>query len=138
VQSIPPDLAAVLADSPIHPELEALPLRACLPTAAALTIAALDLAALAATEPDEPDWLSTLRLPAGISGFVHRVGSGGALHLPAAFRPRALSLARGALDQRCTNRPRLTPGVVRLLSPGNAVTFADLTGAGALAVEVTA
>jgi hypothetical protein len=50
--------------------------------------------------------------------------------------PRAVTLARGTLAQRCTKRPPLTPGTVRLVPAGHALTLADLVGEGALAVEV--
>lgn len=117
---IPPDLAAVLADAPIHPALLRAPVRPTAPTAATVTGAALALAAYAAAHG---------RLPAGTEAVVHAVGGGGVLHLEPSARPRAISLAHGVLDQ-------LRPGAVRLLPPGLAVTLADLDGSGALAVEV--
>jgi hypothetical protein len=161
--TIPPDLAAVLGNAPIHPALLLTPVRRVPPTAATLSSAALALASYASYaagsladgaggtggvgalggvsgvskagdaegSPYQHEWL-----PEGVSGFVHTVGSGGVLHLGPSSRPRALSLAHGVLSQRCTSRPRLQPGAVRLLPPGHAVTLADLDGNGALAVEV--
>jgi hypothetical protein len=161
VKTIPPDLAAVLGNAPIHPALLLAPLRPVPPSAATLTSAALAMArhaSYAATsalegfaagtrsadgnaseyvsgngheDPHAYGWL-----PAGASGFFHMVGSGGVLHLEPLSRPRALSLAHGSLSQRGTSRPRLQPGAVRLLPPGHALTLADLEGNGALAVEV--
>jgi hypothetical protein len=143
VKTIPPDLAAVLADAPIHPALLRVPLRPAAPTAATLTGAALALAeyAAAGTYTDlgtslDSDVMAYGWLPTGARALVHAVGGGGVLHLEPAARPRAISLAHGVLDQRCASRPRLRPGAVRLLPPGHAVTLADLEGNGALAVEV--
>ena len=151
VKPIPPDLAAVLADAPIHPALLSAPIRPVAPTAATLTGAALALADYAAqaqrtgfnagTELDTgagfaPDAGAYGWLPAGARALIHTVGGGGVLHLEPSTRPRAVSLAHGVLDQRCASRPRLRPGTVRLLPPGHAVTLADLEGNGALAVEV--
>jgi hypothetical protein len=64
------------------------------------------------------------------------VGKGGVLHLRPSGVPRAVSLVRGTLAQRCTTRPSLRPGTVRLVPAGKALTLADLVGEGALAVEV--
>lgn len=139
VKTIPPDLAAVLADAPIHPELLRAPLRPAAPTAATLTGAALALAEYAASGTYtglDTDVRAYGWLPTGARALVHSVGGGGVLHLQPAARPRAISLAHGVLDQRCASRPKLRPGAVRLLPPGLAVTLADLEGNGALAVEV--
>ena len=139
VKTIPPDLAAVLADTPIHPALLRAPVRPAAPTAATLTGAALALAEYAAAGPYtslDTDVAAYGWLPAGAQALVHAVGGGGVLHLEPAARPRAISLAHGVLEQRCASRPRLRPGAVRLLPPGHAVTLADLEGNGALAVEV--
>jgi hypothetical protein len=138
-ETIPPDLAAVLAHAPIHPALLLAPVRPVVPTAATLTGAALALAEHAAagtytgldTDAGAYGWL-----PAGARALVHAVGGGGVLHLEPSARPRAVTLAHGVLDQRCASRPRLRPGAVRLLPPGHTVTLADLEGNGALAVEV--
>jgi hypothetical protein len=139
IAAIPPDLAAVLTDAPIHPVLLRAPLRQAAPTAARLSEAALALAEYAAREAHaglparagahDP-------LPLGAEAFLHTVGIGGVLHLAPSPRPRAVSLAHGALEQRCTRRPRLRPGTVRFLPPGHAVTLANLDGNGALAVEI--
>ncbi|HEU5331228.1 MAG TPA: hypothetical protein VFU73_00640 [Actinocrinis sp.] len=142
VKTIPPDLAAVLADAPIHPALLRAPLRPAAPTAATLTGAALALAEHAAAgtytglDTDAEAQVAYGWLPTGARALVHAVGGGGVLHLEPAARPRAISLAHGVLDQRCASRPKLRPGAVRLLPPGLAVTLADLEGNGALAVEV--
>jgi hypothetical protein len=130
---IPPDVAAVLGDAPIHPELLLrAPSRPVLPTAASLTKAALAFASLAAAELREPSDL----LPLGARGIIHSVGAGGVLHLAPSNAPRAVSLVRGTLAQRGSQRPSLQPGAVRLVPAGHALTLADLTGEGALAVEV--
>jgi hypothetical protein len=152
-QAIPPDLAAVLSGAAIHPALLTGPARPVAPTAATVTSAALALAEFvaerlagqAATETAR-GWLAEGdgELLVGAlghgafshQGIVHTVGRGGVLHLESSARLRAVSLAHGVLAQRCTSRPRLRPGAVRLLPPGHAVTLADLDGDGALAVEV--
>jgi hypothetical protein len=152
-KAIPPDLAAVLGGAAIHPALLRGPARPVTPTVATLTSAALALAEyvaerLAAQEAAgigrgwRQEGAGELISGAldhgefGHQGFVHTVGSGGVLHLELSARLRAVSLARGVLTQRCTSRPRLRPGVVRLLPPGYAATLADLDGDGALAIEV--
>lgn len=130
---IPPDVAAVLSDAPIHPELLLrAPSRPVPPTAATLTRAALAFASLAATELRE----HIDPLPLGARGIIHSVGKGGVLHLTPSSTPRAVSLVRGALAQRGSQRPSLRPGAVRLVPAGHALTLADLAGEGALAVEV--
>jgi hypothetical protein len=148
-QAIPPDLAAVLGGAAIHPALLRAPARPVMPTAAMLTSAALALAEYVA-EREVPGtgygWLAEGdgelifgglgHGELGHQGIVHTVGSGGVLHLASSARQRAVSVARGVLAQRCTSRPQLRPGAVRLLPPGHAVTLADLGGGGALAVEV--
>jgi len=130
---IPPDVAAVLADAPIHPELmQRAPSRPALPTAATLTKAALAFASFAATELRE----HADPLPLGARGIIHSVGEGGVLHLEPSNAARAISLVRGTLAQRGSQRPSLQPGAVRLVPAGHALTLVDLTGEGALAVEV--
>jgi hypothetical protein len=150
-KEIPPDLAAVLGDAPIHPELLHALRRPTPPTAATLTEAALafvtfatmDLSTVALGTVE----LGTLglgtvgldappRVPLGAKGVIHAVGKGGVLHLRPSGVPRAVSLVRGTLAQRCTTRPSLRPGTVRLVPAGKALTLADLVGEGALAVEV--
>ena len=152
-QAIPPDLAAVLGGAAIHPALLRGPARPVVPTAATLTSAVLTFAErvaerLGVQEPPEVGhgWLTEGAGglipggpgpgPVGHQVIVHTIGSGGVLHLQASDRLRAVSLARGVLAQRCTSRPALRPGAVRLIPPGRAVTLADLDGDGALAVEV--
>lgn len=138
---IPPDVAMVLGDAPIHPELlRRAPKRPAAPTAAALTEAALAFASLASAEPgghqDALAGAMSERGALGVTGIIHSVGKGGVLHLKPTGSPRAVSLVRGVLAQRCTQRPPLRPGTVRLVPAGHALTLADLTGDGALAVEV--
>lgn len=136
--SIPPDLAAVLSAAPVHPQLARTAMRSDTPTAATLTVAALNFAAFAGSDPDgPPPTVARSLLPDGARAVVHAVGGGGVLHLQAVDGFRAVSLVHGVLDQRCATRPRLTPGAVRLVPPGRTLTLADLTGSGALAVEVT-
>lgn len=132
VAQIPPDVAAVLGDARIHPELLRAPKRPAPPTAATLTRAALAFATFAATELRE----HVDRLPLGARGIIHAVGKGGVLHLKPSSTPRAVSVVRGSLAQRGSQRPSLQPGAVRLVPAGHALTLADLTGEGALAVEV--
>lgn len=132
VAQIPPDVAAVLGDARIHPELLRAPSHPAPPTAATLTRAALAFATIAAAELRE----HVDPLPLGARGIIHSVGKGGVLHLEPSSAPRAISLVRGSLAQRGSQRPSLQPGAVRLLPAGNALTLADLTGEGALAVEV--
>jgi hypothetical protein len=137
---IPPDLAAVLHDAPIHPALafyRSSPM-AAQPSAAALVQAALSIAATAAVDSFGADLMKALHLPPGTIGLIHRIGPGGVLHLGARDAPRTVSLAHGTLEQRGSAKPRLRPGAVRLMPPGHCVTLADLTGGGALAVEVAA
>ena len=130
---IPPDIAAVLGGAPIHPELLLrAPSRPAPPTAAKLTEAALAFATLVATDLHEHFEHTQF----GARGIIHSVGKGGVLHLKPASTPRAVSLVRGVLTQRCTQRPVLRPGAVRLVPAGHALTLADLAGDGALAVEV--
>jgi hypothetical protein len=130
---IPPDVAAVLSDAPIHPELlMRAPSRPVPPTAATLTRAALAFASLAAADLRE----QADPLPLGARGIIHSVGKGGVLHLTPSSTPRAVSLVRGSLAQRGSQRPSLQPGAVRLVPAGHTLTLADLAGEGALAVEV--
>jgi hypothetical protein len=141
VKEIPPDLAAVLGDAPIHPELLHAPRRPVPPTAAMLTGAALTLASCAALDlggshSGVPAARDLPGVPLGAKGFIHAVGKGGVLHLTPSNAPRAVSLVRGTLAQPGTMRPSLRPGVVRLVPAGHGVTLADLAGEGALAVEV--
>ncbi len=132
---IPPDVAAVLTDVPIHPELALrAPSRPAQPTAATLTKAALMFAALAAADLRES--IEFERDLLGVKGVIHSVDEGGVLYLKPASMPRAVSLVRGELAQGCTPRPSLRPGAVRLVPAGHALTLADLAGSGALAVEV--
>lgn len=135
IDQIPPDMAAVLLDAPIHPDLlrSRGPAGAAQPSAAALTAAALAIAASAAVPGRE-----CADLPPGAVGLVHDVGPGGVLHLAPVAAPRTVSVVRGTLDQRGGTRPRLLPGTVRLVPAGHCVTLADLAGHGALVVEVTA
>jgi hypothetical protein len=129
------------------------PARPVAPTAATLTSAVLTFAEHVAERlgvqeqpevghgwlPDAAGWLLPGGPGHGAFGhqvIVHTIGNGGVLHLQPSDRLRAVSLARGALAQRCTSRPELRPGAVRLIPPGRAVTLADLSGNGALAVEV--
>ena len=165
---IPPDIAAVLGDAPIHPELLRRAPKRPAPTAAMLTEAALAFADLAATElrgcfdaaslaahdptdGDEPSddtvdsdvlhsgvlgGIVAERRSLGAEGIIHYVGKGGVLHLKPTGSPRAISLVRGVLAQRCAQRPSLRPGAVRLVPAGHALTLADLAGDGAVAVEV--
>jgi len=135
-QAIPPDLAAVLGDAPIHPELLRAPRRPVPPTAATLTEAALALATFAALDLGAATLSKPPRVPLGAKGVIHAVGKGGVLHLKPSSVPRAVSLVRGTLAQRCTKRPSLSPGAVRLVPAGHSLTLADLAGEGALAVEV--
>jgi hypothetical protein len=135
-KEIPPDLAAVLGDAPIHPELLHAPRRPTPPTAATLTEAALAFATFAAMDLSTVDLAAPPRVPLGAKGFIHWVGRGGVLHLKPSGAPRAVSLVRGTLAQRCTARPSLRPGAVRLVPAGKALTLADLVWEGALAVEV--
>lgn len=158
---VPPDMAAVLADMPIHPQLlRNAPRPSGLPTASALIEAALrfataveiaapEIAAPEAVLPDMPSRRAVQReqqrtletrghepRAIGVRGIVHSVGIGGVLHLKPASTPRAVSLVRGELEQRCATSVPLRPGAVRLLPAGRALTLADLAGNGALAVEV--
>jgi hypothetical protein len=141
---IPPDLAAVLHDAPIHPELTGYraPGRCAQPSAAVLMGAALAIAAAAAGagagvhQTADPGALPAL--PPGAVGLVHDVGPGGVLHLSASDAPRTVSVVHGTLDQRGSTRPRLMPGAVRLVPAGHCVILADLTGQGAVVVEVAA
>ncbi|MBS2964459.1 hypothetical protein KGA66_15485 [Actinocrinis puniceicyclus] len=158
---IPPDVAAVLGNARIHPELLRRASQSpATPTAAALTQAALRFAA----------WINAASLEAVISdksrrsllerafvqradperahpanakpghfslrAIIHAVGKGGVLHLEASDTPRAVSVVHGSLEQRCTTRAALQPGAVRLLPAGHVLTLADLAGEGAIAVEV--
>ena len=136
VSEIPPDLAAVLGDAPIHPELLRAPRRPVQPTAATLTEAALAFATFAAMDLSAMTLDVPPRVPLGAKGVIHSVGKGGVLHLGPSNVTRAVSLVRGTLAQRCTTRPSLRPGTVRLVPAGRALTLADLVGEGALAVEV--
>ena len=132
---IPPDVAAVLTDAPIHPELVLrAPSRPAQPTAATLTKAALTFAALAAVDLHEG--VEFERDLLGVKRVIHSIDEGGVLYLKPANTPRAVSLVRGELTQGHTPRPSLRPGAVRLVPAGHALTLADLTGDGALAVEV--
>lgn len=138
---IPPDVAAVLGDAPIHPELvRRAPKRPTTPTAAALTEAALTFAGLVSAGLGEHlDALAGAmceRGSLGVTGVIHSIGKGGVLHLKPTGSTRAVCLVHGALAQRCTQRPLLRPGTVRLVPAGHALTLADLAGEGALAVEV--
>jgi hypothetical protein len=135
-KEIPPDLAAVLGDAPIHPELLHAPRRPALPTAATLTEAALAFVTFAAMDLSTVGLGTPPRVPLGAKGVIHAVGKGGVLHLRPSGVPRAVSLVRGTLAQRCTAQPSLRPGTVRLVPAGKALTLADLVGEGALAVEV--
>jgi hypothetical protein len=136
-KAIPPDLAAILGDAPIHPELQVrAPSRPAPPTAAVLTQAALALAACAAMDLGSADLGTPPRIPAGATGYIHAVSKGGVLHLEPSSVPRAVSIVRGTLAQRCVRRPSLSPGVVRLIPAGHALTLTELAGEGALAVEV--
>lgn len=134
--AIPPDLAAVLGDAPIHPALLHAPRRPAPPTAATLTEAALAFVTFATLDLSTADLGAPPRVPLGAKGVIHSVGRGGVLHLKPSSVPRAVSLVRGALAQRGTTRPSLQPGTVRLVPAGKALTLADLVGEGALAVEV--
>jgi hypothetical protein len=137
---IPPDLAAVLHDAPIHPALASpgSPLAPARPSAAALVRAALAMAASAGLDALDADLVRALHLPPGTVGLIHGIGPGGVLHLTAHHSPRTVSLAHGALDQRGSARPRMSPGTVRLVPAGHSVTLANLTDGGAVAVEVAA
>lgn len=159
---IPPDVAAVLGNARIHPDLLRRASQSpAAPTAAALTRAALrfaawiDAASLEAVISDK-SWRSLLERAlvqradpgrahpngkpghASLRGIVHSVGKCGVLHLGQSDTPRALTVVRGSLEQRCTTRAPLQPGAVRLLPAGHALTLADLAGEGAVAVEVWA
>jgi hypothetical protein len=138
---IPPDLSAVLSAPPVHPDLARVPRRESPPTAAELSLAALNWATFAAAntgmEFDLPPLDASQHVPLGIRGFLHSVGRGGVLHLKPTGALRAVTLARGTLVQRCAQWSSLTPGAVRIVPAGHALTLADLSGGGALAVEVT-
>ncbi len=134
---MPPDLEMVIGGSPVHPALVAARRpTAAEPTAATLNDAALAFATFAAMDLRSSTLRTPPRIPLGAKGFIHQVGEGGVLHLTPATVPRAVSVARGTLTQRCTTRPSLRPGVVRLLPAGRELILANLDGRGALAVEV--
>jgi hypothetical protein len=137
---IPPDLAAVLHDAPIHPALAGHrgSATAAQPSAATLVQVALSMAACAAGDILRAGAAEALQLPPGLIGLIHDIGPGGVLHLEARQAPRTVSLAYGTLEQRGSTRPRLLPGAVRLVPAGHCVTLADLTGSGAVVVEVAA
>jgi len=135
-RTIPPDLAAVLGDAPIHPALLHAPRRPIPPTAATLTMAALAFVTFATLDLSTVGFDAPPRVPLGAKGLIHSVGKGGVLHLRPSSVPRAVSLVRGSLAQRGTTQPSLLPGTVRLVPAGKALTLADLVGEGALAVEV--
>ncbi|HEV2641015.1 MAG TPA: hypothetical protein VGX23_38220 [Actinocrinis sp.] len=131
---IPPDLASFLGDAPTHPAL--LRPRPARPHAAALTEAALALAAVARIDAGAAVLTGPLHLPADSRGTVHRIGRCGVLHLPAAPVIRAVSLGYGRLAQRGSSFPALRPGAVRLIPAGREVLLAELDGLAALAVEI--
>lgn len=133
---MPPDLEMLIGGSPVHPQLLAARTRTAEPTAAMLSDAALGYATFAAMDLRSPTLRIPPRIPLGAKGFIHHVGKNGVLHLTPASVPRAVSVVRGALTQRCTISRPLRPGVVRLLPAGRELTLADLDGGGALAVEV--
>ena len=135
-KEIPPDLAAVLGGAPIHPALLQAPPRPSQISPATLTQAALAFAVFADLDLSAVGLSTPPQVPLGAKGVIHAVGKGGVLHLRPTGVPRAVSLVRGRLEQRCTTQPALRPGIVRLVPAGRALTLADLTGQGALAVEV--
>jgi len=134
VGSIPPDLASVLRDTPPHPALfRSLPLA---PSAAALSQAALALAAIATTDIDAALLACPLHLPMNSRSTIHLIGRNGVLHLAAAPATRVVSLGYGRLTQRNSAIPALRPGSVRLIPAHREVVLADLDGWDALAVEI--
>ena len=131
---IPPDLASYLGDAPTHPALfRHLP---AAPSAAALTEAALALAAVAGIDVDAAVLAGPLHLPMNSRSSIHRIGRSGVLHLPAGPVTRAISLGYGRLVQRRSPLPALRPGAVRLIPAHREVILAELDGRAALAVEI--
>lgn len=131
---IPPDLASYLGGAPTHPALFR-PLPAP-PNAAALTEAALALAAAAGRDAAAAAPAGPMRLPANSRGVIHRIGGSGVLHLAASPATRAISLGYGELAQRHSPIPALRPGAVRLIPAHREVILAELRGRAALAVEI--
>jgi hypothetical protein len=132
--SIPPDLASFLCDAPAHPALFR-PLPPA-PHAAALTQAALSLAAMAMLDAEAAALAGPPQLPPNTRGTIHMIGRSGVLHLPAQPAIRAISLGYGTLTQRNSALPSLRPGAVRLIPAHREVILAELHDQGALAVEI--
>jgi hypothetical protein len=133
-ESIPPDLASFLRDTPAHPTLcRSLPPA---PHAAALSQAALALAAIATLDLAAALLAGPSHLPVNSSSTIHVIGRRGVLHLPAKPATRAISLGYGRLSQRNSAIPDLRPGSVRLIPAHREVVLAELDGWDALAVEI--
>ena len=131
---IPPDMASVLSGAPTHPAL----FRPLPPTphAAALSEAALSLAAMASLDIESAVLAGLLHLPANSHSTIHLIGRSGVLHLAAKPTTRVISLGYGKLTQRHSSIPALRPGAVRLVPAYREVILAELDGLDALAVEI--
>jgi len=134
VGEIPPDLASVLRDTPPHPALFR-PLPPA-PHVAALSQAALSLAAMATIDKAAALLAGPLHLPMNSSSTIHVIGRNGVLHLAAQPTVRAVSLGYGRLTERNSAIPTLQPGSVRLIPAHREVVLAELDGWDALAVEI--